>query len=154
MNNTFVALPASPFDDFPVVLLDTKRLWKMSRSEGYTVPKAVGGFCEVLRDQPLGRVTIIAACHRMVRGLRPRLIVISHDVAVHACPRIVGKVRSALCIKEGIAHYTARNTDRTSDDPCQCSIPPHTELLFSSSHHVRKPMPVTSTRTHSNSKIL
>jgi len=57
-------------------------------------------------------VAIVAFGRLMVARLRPRLVLIPHDMTIHACARIITEIRQALGIIKGIKSETGHNPQR------------------------------------------
>src|SRR5678815_5579526 len=78
------------FDDFTVLLSDADRLVKVLKGETLGMPVSVNHLRRVLADQIVRRVAVVAGRDRVVRGLLPPVVLLAHDVTVHAGRGVIG----------------------------------------------------------------
>lgn len=89
----FVTVTACVLGYFVIARRDAKRIGKIPRGEIERVPKAVPRFGHVLANQVVRRMAVVTNRDRAMARLRPRGIVLTHDVAIGARRRIVGHIR-------------------------------------------------------------
>jgi hypothetical protein len=76
--------------------LDLDRLVKVLQREALAVPEAVVGLGHVLAHKIVRHVAVVARRNRMVRTLFPRVVLVTHDVAVDARLGVVAHVARPL----------------------------------------------------------
>src|SRR5690606_37401883 len=97
-----VTLAAGGLGDGAVALGDADRVREAAGGEGEGMIPAVDRLGRVLRDQSRGRVAVVADRDRAVARLGPGAVLLLHHVAVGAGARIVGQVRRAARVAEGV----------------------------------------------------
>src|ERR1043166_2963057 len=95
---------------------DLDRLGKAAGGEVERVPEPVEGFRPVLAGEARRRVAVVARGDRAVAARDPAVVLLAHDVAVHARARVVGQVRGALGVDERVATDAEREPDGHGDD--------------------------------------
>lgn len=97
-----VAFLTSLLGDLQVAFLDLDRLVEAASGEIERMPEAVRSLRRVFIEEICRRMAIVASRHRSVRRLEPAVVLLGHDVAVGARGRIVGQVRRAFGVYEGV----------------------------------------------------
>src|SRR4051794_32211209 len=64
------------------------RLRKVLKGEALGVPEAVFGLDQILGHEGVRHVAVVAGGHGMMAGVLPAVVLVAHDVAIDACPRI------------------------------------------------------------------
>ncbi len=90
-----MAVDAGTVEDTGVSRTNADRFVKILERERLGMPEAVFGFDEILGNKVVRGVAIVAAGHRVVAGLLPAVILLAHDVAIHARGGIAAEVRGA-----------------------------------------------------------
>ena len=72
------------FQDARVTRLDPDWLVKVLQREAFRVPKTVLGLGQILADQIVRRVAVVASREGMMARLLPTVVLISHDVTIDA----------------------------------------------------------------------
>jgi len=115
VNNIRVAATAGSLRHSSVPRRNLNRLVKFLRRERKAMPKTIGGFHVILPDEVMGGVAIIARGDVTMTGLRPPFILLVHDVAVDAGPRVFGEVRGTLGVMKRINAQTQRGAQKYTD---------------------------------------
>lgn len=92
----FVALQTIIQNNIFTHLAHLNRLWKILKSEGAGVREAVLGFGGIFANQIMRGVAAIARGNRLVARVRPALVLIPHNMAVHTCQGVIRKIRPAF----------------------------------------------------------
>ena len=95
---------------FFVVRTNADGLGKILQGEAFGMPKSVFCFGNIFREKPSGRMALITGGHCVMAGLLPAIVLLVHDVAVHANLGVFGKIGKRLGSREEI-----------SADPDQCA---------------------------------
>src|SRR5688500_10797535 len=83
------------------------------------MPEAVVGLDGVLADEIVWRVAVVASRHRMMARLLPAIVMLAHDVAVDAGPRIAAEIRKAFAVTNGIAAGPDRCTNEDAQQQAE-----------------------------------
>lgn len=102
-NNTLVAADAFTLDNIFVETFYLQRFREISCSKGNTVVPAINCFYCVFTKKIVRCVAVIAGCRRVMARAGPGIKMLSHDVAVFACDRIILQVRSALRVIKSVS---------------------------------------------------
>src|SRR5579862_1201456 len=70
--------------------------WKVLQREALGMPETVLRLDQILGDQRMRDVAIVAGRRRVMAGFLPAVVLLSHDVAVDARLGIVAQVRESL----------------------------------------------------------
>src|SRR5205085_12534041 len=95
-----VATQAARLQNGGVPRLDHDWLVEILERETFRVVITVGRLGLVFCDRRMGKMAIDALGAAVMRALRPRRVLVVHDVAVGAGPRIGGEIAAALSIVE------------------------------------------------------
>jgi hypothetical protein len=89
-SNAFVTVAACSFDDLVIEFRDLNRVWVVAAGEIEGMPETVIRFDRVLPDDVVRGVTVVASRCVVMAGLDPTVVLLAHDVTIHAGLRIVG----------------------------------------------------------------
>src|SRR4051812_21204637 len=93
------------FHDPQTAFLDLNRLVKILKRKSLAMTQAVLDLGEVLADQIVRHVAIVASGRSVMRALPPAVILVSHDVTIHARRRIVREIAGSFgVVKRKYAH--------------------------------------------------
>src|SRR5262245_42815254 len=123
VDESLVAPHAVPLDDRPVGGGDLDRLLEVLEREGRGVPEAVVGLGDPLAEARRGEMALHARRGVAVAALEPAVVLVVHDVAVHARPRIGGQVREPLGVHEGEGADPGAHADQAREDQHQGPAP-------------------------------
>ena len=115
-DDAFVTLSAGAFRDAAIARFYPERVWEIARSEGKGMPKSVIGFGQILRDEAVRSVAIVACGGRTMAALNPGVEVVLHDVAIRAGCGVIGKIGGAFRIDEGVAGNPRRDANHRPDN--------------------------------------
>jgi hypothetical protein len=76
------------------------------------MPVTVFRFAEVFGDEAMRRVTVVAGGHGMMRRFEPAIVLIAHDVAVHAGLGIIREIRKTFRIMKRVRPEAGEYADR------------------------------------------
>ena len=79
-----------------VMRTNSDGLGKILQGEAFGMPKAVFGLGNIFGEKALWRMAVIARGNGMVTRFLPALVLLAHDVAVHADLGVFGKIRKRL----------------------------------------------------------
>src|SRR5262249_7117219 len=80
VNEILVAAEAVLLEDRGIAPLDQDRLVEVLKGEAFRMVVPVVRLRDVLAQEVVWKVAVHATCDRMMRGLRPRSILVVHDV--------------------------------------------------------------------------
>jgi hypothetical protein len=83
----------------------------------------VGHFGQPFAEEIVRDMTIVARGVTVVAGLLPAVELFAHDVAVHACTRVIGKIAGSLRIIKGISTRSREHADENGKQKFQCGAP-------------------------------
>ena len=109
-----VTLSAGLIGNLPVAFRDLDRVGIISDGEVEGVPESVFGLGLVFAKKIVRRVAIIARGDAAMARVDPAVILILHDVTIDAGLRIVGEIRRALRINEGVSADPQREAEDRS----------------------------------------
>ena len=109
-----VAADAVVLDDCQAAGPDADRLVKVLERETLAVAQAVFDLRGILADQIVGYVAVVAGRHGVMRALAPGVVLVAHDVAVHARRRIVREIARPLGIIERERRHAEYNAGASS----------------------------------------
>jgi hypothetical protein len=99
-----VAANAIGFEDLGVARLDADGFLEILEGEGLGMVVAIAGLHEELVDEVVvGQVAVVAHGVGMVRSMPPVVVLLPHDMAVHAYLRIVGQVGKPVGSDKGVS---------------------------------------------------
>src|SRR5262245_37126153 len=104
-----MAMDATALENRTVFWPDEKWVVKVLQRERVGMPEPIFGFGEILADEIVGSVAIVAGGDGVVAGFLPAVVVIAHDVAVDARCRIAAEVRKAFAVIVGVAAGAQRD---------------------------------------------
>src|SRR5262245_36669133 len=116
----FVTPQAIRADEVTVLRRDLDRLLEVLQRKGGRVAKAVLGLRHPLHDARVRQMTLDAGRGVAMATLEPRVVLLVHDVAIHARARIRRKIGEALRVDEGERADADRNpqqADKPDDKP-------------------------------------
>src|SRR5688500_2236607 len=102
LDDRLMAVPAGRLGDGPVARGDLDGLRESAGRERERMPEAVERLRRVLGGEAGRRVAVVARGDLAMAGLGPAVVLLAHDVAVHARARIVGQVGGALRVHERV----------------------------------------------------
>src|SRR5206468_2658 len=91
---------------------DANRLREILQREALGVPEAVLSLDQILGDQVMGYMAVIAGGVGVMTGLLPAVVLVAHDVAVDARLGVVAQVRKALGVVDGVGACPKRGSDQ------------------------------------------
>ena len=97
-----MTLAACPLSYFPPMRRNLNVVWEPAGGEVIGMPESVARFRHVLTNKLWRRVTVVANGHRAMARLDPAGILLIHDVAIHACVRIVCHVGIAARVHKRV----------------------------------------------------
>ena len=112
--SSLMTLAAGALGDLVIARRDPQRVRVPSGREVERVPESVLRFRQIFRNKPRRRVAVVADGNGAMTRARPRIEVILHDVAVGARPGIVGEIRVALRVDEGVTSRCRPERRRTT----------------------------------------
>ncbi len=136
-----VAAQAGLLENARFARLDPDGLFEIHEGEALRVPEAVLRLGEILRHEVVGQMAFHAGGRLMVSPLLPRVILIVHDVAVGAGPRVLGEVAQAFTVIEGVKAQARRHPHQnrgTDDDRLPGDLGQHTGSLATRPHGVNR----------------
>src|SRR5262249_47350068 len=138
----FVASHAVHANDVAVMRRDLDRLLEVLQGEGGGVAEAVVGLRHPLRDAGVGKVALGARRGVRLAALEPGVVLVVHDVAVHARARVGGEVREAVRVDERERADAGRDSQQAGEEDDQAP-PRHAAYFFSAGVDVAGPTPQT-----------
>ena len=106
-----VTIAATVLSDFEIVGFDADGLVKPTRGERPRVSYAVAKLCQILSEEIFRRMAVVTNCRLPVARAYPASQLLLHHVAICACFRTVGEIRSAFGIDESKAADTNGQSD-------------------------------------------
>lgn len=128
VNKVAVAVQARILRHQAIARLDLYGLVKLPRRKRQRMQKAVVGFREPLAQEIVGHMAVVACGDAMVTGMRPRIQMPLHHVAVGTRCWIVRQVRGATTVVER-EHAQSGKTAPGNDRPGR-QTPPKERLRF------------------------
>lgn len=116
VNKVAVAIQACILRHQTIARLDLYGLVKLPRRKRQRMQKPVIGFGEPLAQEIVGHMAVVACGNPMVTGMRPRIQMPLHHVAVGTRCGIVRQVRSATTVVER-EHAQSGKTTPGNDRP-------------------------------------
>src|SRR5262245_35870883 len=116
----FVAPHAIHADQVTVFRRDLDRLLEVLQREGSRVTEAVLGLRDPLHDARMRQVALDAGRRVAMAALEPPVVLLVHDVAVHARAWVGREIREALGVDEGEradAGRDSKQADESDDQP-------------------------------------
>ena len=110
-----VTMSARVLSHCPAARFHRNRFMEVAGGERVRMPKTVVRLRPVFAHEVMRRMAIVAGGHRPMTGLHPGIKMILHDMAVRARLRVVGKVRSAASVDEGVATDSCRQSEQPAD---------------------------------------
>lgn len=129
MDDLRVAVSAGRLRDRPIPWCDLDRLVKPARRERQRMIPAIEPLGKVLAEEMVRRMAIVAGCHSVVTGFRPRLELLVHDVAIRARGRAIKQVRSSFGIHE-CKRADADDKTNQCDEPDRGGVYPLVAMRF------------------------
>src|SRR5262245_52644546 len=80
------------------------------------MPEAVRSLGGVFAEEARGRVAVVARGDGAMARFQPAVILLAHDVAIGARCGIIGQVRPALRVDEGVRAQSDRRADRYAEN--------------------------------------
>src|SRR5499427_9319606 len=114
-----VTAEAIGLSDSPVVRSDLYRLLEVLEGEGHGVTEAVIGLGQPLGQPSRGQVTLDAGGGVPVPALEPGVVLLVHDVTVHARAWVGRQIREALGVSEGEHAHAGEHPDKAGEDQRQ-----------------------------------
>ena len=114
--NVFVTATTGVFGDLVIEPGDFNVVGIAAAGEIEGMPKPIIGFDQVLADEVVGRVAIVARSRMAVARFNPAVILCPHDMAVHARGRIVGQIGIAFGVDESIEAQTEEQPEQDTYD--------------------------------------
>ena len=105
--------------DKPVPILDLDRFMKIVGCERERMEEAVVSFGDPLARKVMRQMAVVTGRNTLMTGLRPRIKMRLHNMAVCARSWIVGEVRGALAVTEGERSEPAEDTECDRDPHCE-----------------------------------
>jgi hypothetical protein len=123
-NKFLVAKQAIPVQYLGIPGFDTDRILKIPKSECDGMMIAIARFRHPLGDKILRHMAIVTGSEGVMAGFFPAVKLFAHDVAVHACLRIIKKVGCGTPIIEGIPACTQENPNQRIEQQfhSECAI--------------------------------
>src|SRR5262245_47891236 len=103
-------------NDVAVVRGDLDRLLEVLQGEGSGVAEAVVGLGQPLRDARVRQMTLDARRGVPVAALEPAIVLVVHDVAVHARARVGGEIGEAVRVDERERADAGRDPQQAGED--------------------------------------
>lgn len=107
-----VTFLASLFGHCQIARFDLNWLVKGASGEIKRMPKAIRCFGRILGNEPSRRVAIVASRSEAMRRFQPAIILLVHHVTVRTRSGVIGEVRSAFGIDEGVSANADSNAHR------------------------------------------
>ena len=85
-------------DNSQAAFLDLNRLMEVLERKSLTVAEAMFDLREILADQVMRHMAVVAGGRSMMRALSPAIVLIPHDMAIHAGGRVIRQVTGAFGI--------------------------------------------------------
>jgi len=115
-NDTGVTFSASIVGDLLIAFGDLNRIRIVARREIERMPEAVLRLGGILANEISRRVAVITGRYTAMARLDPTIILILHDMAIHASLGIIGHVRAALGIDERESTHPERNAKSSAEN--------------------------------------
>jgi len=116
VNETLMTPDADFLKDLRVAFFDHDRFVEILQCEALRMVITVLGFGDVLADQIMRNVAVIADGDVMMAGLLPGVVLVIHDVAIGAGFGVVGKISEGVGVRDGIADNAERTANDHGDD--------------------------------------
>ena len=81
-----------------VMIANANRFVKVLEGEAFAMPDAVLRFGQILRNESVRGVAVVAGGDGMMAAMLPAIELLAHDMAIHAGVGIVAEVRKALTV--------------------------------------------------------
>lgn len=112
-----MALQTGRHRNVKIMLSDSNRILKGTRSELQSMHKTIIHFIKILKVDVFRSVTGITSSHFMVGTFVPALVLITHDMTVYTGLWIIQQVRVTLTVDEGErAKPKGKATNRQQDN--------------------------------------
>lgn len=112
----FVAMAARALHDLMVEFRDLDGVGIFAAGEVEGMPESVVGLHCIFPDNVVRSMTVVAGGGVVMARLDPSVILLSHDVAVHAGRRIICQVGIALCVDKSVSAYADEQTEGNGED--------------------------------------
>lgn len=108
----FMTIQAIRIQDSGIRGFYANRLMEVLKCEGNGVMVSIAGLGCPLANEIMRHVAIPACCKSMMTGLLPAVILASHNMAVDAGLRIIGKIRRSTGIKKSVPAGAKENSEK------------------------------------------
>ena len=116
LDDGLVAAAAVRLGDRPAGRQRADWLGERAGGEVERMPEAVAGLRRILGHERVGHVTVVAHGDRAMAALDPAVVLLVHDVAVRAGPRVVGHVGPASRVGERVGAEAERGSEHRHDN--------------------------------------
>ncbi len=119
VDDVLMAVLAVALQGDDIRLADLYRLVKLLGGEFQRVPEAVFAFAQVLQQEAVRDMAVVAGCPVVMRRLHPSVVLFVHDVALDTRLRVVRQIGVPLGIVESVQPQTDKRTDEDEWQPFQ-----------------------------------
>lgn len=116
MNRALVTFDAGALCHATVARLDADGLVKVVEGEGEGMEKPVVRLRDPFADGMMGKVAIDADRGCVMTRVLPRVVIVLHDVAVHARSGVAAQITGTVSVTESEETKSARQTQRSRED--------------------------------------
>lgn len=110
-----MTMNAVTLQDRSVLAMNANRFVEVLQGKPFGVPEAIFRLGEILADKIVGQMTVHATGCIMMTGLLPAVVLLSHDMAVHAGFGIATEIAEPFPVIHGICPRTHANADQGPD---------------------------------------
>lgn len=116
LNHLSMALNAVVLQNGSVLAVNANRLVEVLQGKPLGVPEAVLCLGEILANKVVGQMTIHATGCSMVTGLLPAIVLLAHDMTVHASLGIAAEIAEPFTVINGVCSRSSANADQRPDE--------------------------------------
>ena len=110
-----VASKATVLRDNFVARFDLNGFVVALESKGERMEEPIVRLCDPLSDGVVGKVTVVANGHMVMAAVLPSVVIILHNMAIHAGFRRIAEIAGPFAIAKGEGTYSKKNASKNRD---------------------------------------
>jgi hypothetical protein len=135
LNHLSMALNAVVLQNGSVLAVNANRLVEVLQGKPLGVPEAVLCLGEILANKVVGQMAIHATGYSMMTGLLPAIVLLAHDMAVHAGFGVAAEITQPFAVIDGVRTRPCANADQCPDeDTCYASTNQPLKVFHAHNH--------------------
>ena len=135
LHHLSMALDTVVLQDGSILAVNANWFVEVLQGKALGMPEAVLGFGEILANEVVGQMTIDATGNSMVTGLLPAIVLLAHDMAVHAGFGVAAEITQPFAVIDGVRTRPCANADQCPDeDTCYASTNQPLKVFHAHNH--------------------